>query len=391
MPRQLRLSSVQKFLVAAVILTSIFFVFFWRLGSLTVGLSPAEAAARTSSKSFDIILKNPINAPHKLLQYSAQSLGYSGAAAMRLASVIFAAIMLLCLYRIVRVWFGAFIGAVGIFLAIGMPWFIILSRSATPDIMLLTPLMPAAAYMWMSGARRYFKFAFLVFCITIAINFYIPGAIWLMALGLIFGFRFLRQVVTQAGSAIASVGGLLIILLMVPLVWASFNNWHVLRDLLLIPSPWPGLLALLKGTGWAVLSLPWRTREHIDFIIARFPLLNVTQMVLIIFGTYAMLTQARRELLLLGGVLAASIVLAGINNNPVLLTLGLPVLFILVTAGLKYLYAEWHTIFPRNPLPHALAIILICLLSGLYLMFGIRYSLIAWPHTPENRQLYMLK
>jgi hypothetical protein len=74
-----------------------------------------------------------------------------------------------------------------------------------------------------------------------------------------------------------------------------------------------------------------------------------------------------------------------------ILGLCLPALAILSAAGLRYLYIEWRSIFPRNPLPLSFALVIISLLVGLQVAYGLRYSLVAWPHLAATKQLYVLK
>jgi hypothetical protein len=90
-------------------------------------------------------------------------------------------------------------------------------------------------------------------------------------------------------------------------------------------------------------------------------------------------------------LLVFSIAAAGINQDLKFLTLGLPAVGLIVAAGLRYLYIEWRSVFPRNPLPRALALVLMSTVVGLHVWLGLRYSLIAWPHTVDTRQTYVIK
>ncbi|HXY18287.1 MAG TPA: hypothetical protein VEH48_02625, partial [Candidatus Nitrosopolaris sp.] len=100
---------------------------------------------------------------------------------------------------------------------------------------------------------------------------------------------------------------------------------------------------------------------------------------------------ARRTMLGILAIIVFSIIAAAINNNVLLLALGLPGLAVLVGGGLRYLYAEWRSVFPRNPIPLGFAWALIIAVVGLQMAYGLRYSLIAWPHAPATKQTYVLK
>ena len=183
----------------------------------------------------------------------------------------------------------------------------------------------------------------------------------------------------------------LIILLLTPFVWALVKDFALFHQFLLIPAHWSGVLETAKSIGWAALGLVWRTRTHNALIVGRLPILDVIQISLIVFGAYVMWSRARREMAALLALIVSSIILSGINNNLLLLALCLPALAILSGAGLRYLYIEWRSVFPRNPLPLSFALIIIAALVGLQVAYSLRYSLVAWPHTAATKELYVIK
>jgi hypothetical protein len=160
---------------------------------------------------------------------------------------------------------------------------------------------------------------------------------------------------------------------------------------MLIPVAFAGILGIIKAFAWSALALVWRTHRHLDISIGRWPMLNAVQSVLLIFGAFAMFTQAMAVGYMLTIFALLCIIVAAINNNASLTIMALPILSMFVAAGLRYLYMEWRNIFPRNPLPRTLAISLMVALVAMQLFFSVRYSLVAWPHTPETLRLYVLK
>src|SRR3989338_5907438 len=87
-----------KLVLYLVLALLIFVLFFWQLGSLTKGLSPAESAAATASSSLSIIIDNPTYGPHKLLSYGFQKVFGHGPLQIRLSSAVFSLLFLLCFY-----------------------------------------------------------------------------------------------------------------------------------------------------------------------------------------------------------------------------------------------------------------------------------------------------
>ena len=377
--------------VAGLLLAAVFIVYFWHLSTVGQGLSPAEANARTNSASWHAIAANPVNAPQHLLQYAAQKAGYHGAFSMRLASVIFAILFVGCTFWLMKTWFGLTIGVFSSLVFATTPLVVLLARSASGDIMLLTPAALLAAYIWLSRRQRKYNPAWLCLVLACGLGIYTPGIFWLILIGLIVLRKRIIELAHSVSRKVLLVSLCLIILLMTPFVWALVKDFALFHQLLLIPAHWSGVLETAKSIGWAALALVWRTPTHNALIIGRLPILDVIQISLIVFGAYVMWSRARREMAVLLAMIVAAIIFSGINNDLLLLALCLPALAILSGAGLRYLYNEWRSIFPRNPLPLSFALIIIAALVGLQVAYGLRYSLVAWPHTTATKQLYVIK
>lgn len=389
--RRLSRQALKNALIALGAALGMYWLYIWRLGSLTTGLSPAEVTARHFSSNLSYISDNPINAPLRLIQYLAQSLGHHGAFYMRFASVLFMVLFVACFYMLLKTWFGKLIGLLGTLLMIGTPWFILLARSTTTTVLLLVPLVIIASFLLLTKAKRRSGLAWMGLICVSAVSLYIPGAIWFILVAGWIRRRELLGSLKFQGPLIKSLSVLLAIAIIVPLALAVAKDLSVGRQLLLLPEHWQGTIGSLKSIAWSVLALFWRTPYHIDLIIGRLPLLNIVQLALAVFGGYAMWANARKETYGLLTILLASIIFSGLNANLELLTLAILTICIFAAAGLRYLYVEWRGIFPRNPLPKALALSLMLLVIGAHLMLGIRYALIAWPRTPATHNLYVIK
>jgi succinate dehydrogenase/fumarate reductase cytochrome b subunit len=173
--------------------------------------------------------------------------------------------------------------------------------------------------------------------------------------------------------------------------WAILKDANVAKTLLLIPASWPSVQGFAKSFAWSVSALLYKAQQHNAYILGRLPILELAQSMLAIIGVYAIWNKARKEIYGLISLILISVVLAALNKNVILLTLALPSILIFASAGLRYLYMRWRKIFPLNPLPRALAIILVIALVCAHMAYGIRYALIAWPHNPDTRNTYQIK
>ena len=375
----------------ALVLVVAFTLFVWHLGSLTVGLSPSESASRSGSADLYSIFNNPVNAPHRLLQNLAQAFGYHGATSMRLVSVFFALIFLVSFYLLLRYWFGMFVGTLGALMLAGTPLFIITARSATANIILLSPILVSATFVGLISARRRTNLALVALSVAIVLCLYTPGGIWFIVLLGGFCYRHLLTHIQRASSPSGALSAVLMIVLLAPLAWAVGRHWSVAQQLLLFPGHWQSWGELATASLWVPISLVWHTRTTNEFIVGRLALLSASQIALVIFGLYAMLTQARREIVALAAACLLGLALASLNNSIPLLIIILPIVSIFMAAGLRYLYVEWQTIFPKNPLPRGLATALLVILVGFQVVWGFHYAVIAWPHTAATKSTYVIK
>ncbi len=373
------------FLLAAFI----FSFYFWRLGNLTTGLSPAEVNARSSSSSLQLILDNPVYAPHKILQHAVQKIDGHGALALRSVSAVLAIFILFCFYQLVKGWFGKMIGFFATLLLAATPWFVLLARGGGPEILLLAPIVVLASYYWLVGSKS--KPAWLALLISSGLVIYIPGGFLLILLGAVFARKGLKQAAEDLGLKEKILGTLILLIIFTPLIYGGMRNPSGLKPLLLIPANWPSIAVAVKSIAWDVLALFWRTPLHADYTIGRLPMFNGAQIALTLFGGFAFLKLARSKLYLLLGMVIFAVLSAGINRNLTLLSLALPAISLSVAAGLRYLYMEWRSVFPKNPLPKYLALALIASLVSMQVFFGLRFVLIAWPNSATTRSTYVLK
>lgn len=379
-----------KFGLALLLLAAlVFFLYFWRLGTLTSGLSASEASARTASSSLQAITNDPTYGPHKILQFTSQKILGAGAADIRIVSVLSALFFLVCFYKLIRGWFGRMIGLFATIFLAATPWFILIARNGSPSILLLAPLAVLASYYWLAKSKS--SRAFYVLFAIGALSLYVPGMIWLILFGLLLARYDIGAHSVNLSRISKFIAYMLAALIITPLVYTSVNNLEIIKSIFLLPTQWAPALITLKSIVWSFLALVWRTPTHADFIIGRLPMLNIAQIALAIFGCFALYKLARRKMYLLVFIATFGIVAAGINRNLILLTPALAAVAVALAAGLRYLYMEWKGVFPLNPIPKYAAIILIVSLAVLHVGYGLRYSLIAWPNTSDTRTTYVLK
>jgi hypothetical protein len=366
-------------------------IFLWRLGNLTPGLSADEMRYAQNDKSWSQIVSNPLNVPHKLIQLAIHHLAPGHPSWLRLASVGFGLIFCLAFYKLTTNWFGRAIGLFSTLTFASLPLLVIGARQVSGPVLYFAPVCFISLYGWLLKSERYRTVAWLILCFAAAVFIFTPGMfLWLTAVLVI-----CRRPIVKAIAGLPVwqiVTGLAIIFVPIAgLAAALLSHHHLLNKLFLIPQSLPGALSVFKNVGWMILALFIKTGHTDSLIVGRLPLLNILLVAILVFGVYAMQGVARRKTAWLGLSVAYAVLAAGLNNDTKLLALGLPAISLFIAAGLRYLYIEWRSVFPRNPVPKTFALALIALVMAAQLYFGLRYALAAWPATPSTREAYVLK
>lgn len=387
--RKSKLGIARMVIIAFLLAVFIFSFYFWRLGNLTAGLGPTEVNARSSSSSLQLIFDNPIYAPHKISQYAAQRTLGHGALALRSVSAVLAILLLFCFYLLVKEWFGKVISSFATLLLAATPWFVLLARSGGPEISLLAPIVALAMYYRLIRLKS--RLAWLVLVLSAGLVLYLPGGLLLILLGTMLVRANLRQAAKDLGLDGKILVTLIMLIILTPLIYAGARSPSSLKPLLLIPTDWPSIAVAMKSTARDVLALFWRTPLHVDYIIGRLPMFNGAQTVLALFGGFAFLKLARTKLYLLFGMVIFAVLAAGLNRDLTLLSLAMPAISLSMAAGLRYLYIQWRSVFPKNPLPKYLALTLIAVLVTMHIFYGFRFVLLAWPNSAATRSIYVLK
>ncbi len=384
----LKTGSRRVFLILTVLLISLLVIY--RLESSPKAASQKERQYVTSASSLKAVYDNPIDAPHKLLVLAANKVFNPRLFYLRSVSIVIALAVSICFYLLCRHWFGTTIALMSSVVFLISPFVLAPARAITPEILRFSPLIILAIYYWHLRTRHK-DMAWIGLLLAAGTALYIPGMFWWIA-GAMLICR--KQLLTTAGkiSQPAAAAGLLTLALsIVPIVLALVRDWRFLYQYLLIPHSLPQPIEFLKHLAWMVLSLFFRTPYHEPILIGRLPLLSVMQLALVVFGSYALYSAARQKALWLSASLILGILLAALNNDIKLLFFSLPALGIFMAAGLRYLYIEWRSVFPKNPIPKGLAIAMLAAVVAIQGLYGLTYSLIAWPAAEPTKQAYVIK
>jgi hypothetical protein len=270
------------------------------------------------------------------------------------------------------------------------PIFLILSRQGTAAILLVSPAALMAIYARMHKTSNT-NFKLLLLVVTVSLCLYVPGMIWWIVAGLILGRKKISGLIENVSPAVITFTALFGLLLIAPLAFSLIRDWTLIKPLALIPNQFSDPLLTLKNIAWMAAAIFVKAPYHSIYILGRLPIINVVQIALLAFGLYALWSASKKKLFVLVSNIIFAVVVAGINNKLILLSLSLPAIAVIVCAGLRYLYIEWRSVFPRNPVARAVALTLMGALVIVHLLFGVRYAAVAWPSSTPTKNAYVLK
>lgn len=364
---------------------------FYHSGSAPGGLSPTEGAARTDSQTIKSILDNPLDAPHKLITLGLHHSGFNGIAALRFSSAFFAILFLISFYSLAKSWFGRTVSLLSVTLLFGTPLVIVMARQASAGIMLLSPVVFIALYNWLIRTKKHKSWAWMSLLVAGGLFIYTPGLVWWLAAAVIISRQKIIEALERVPRRLVAASLAIFVILLIPAGIAIFNDWHLARSFAALPGHWRPPLDIIKSLVWMLAGLLIRMPYHSQLIVGRLPILDIIQIGLLVFGLYAMWSAARSRTLALVSGIAFAVLAAGINDNPIFLVFSLPSIAVFMAAGLRYLYIEWRNVFPSNPIPKSLALVLMICLITVQLIYGMTYSLVAWPHSLDTKNSYVLK
>lgn len=368
----------------------VFVVLFAGLDTHIAGYSPAEIQAAQEIQSFSAIVENPVNAPHKVAAWAFSQVTQDPVLAGRLASAAFATIALLVFYVATRMWHGKRVAFLASILLGTSSWFLLTARSSDPNFSAsLAVTLLALSGFWMSLHYRSL-WSYIAVIVSLALVVYVPGMIWLVLLGLILrGSGLLREAAQVLPTwKLTTLIGLVALLVLAPIAYASIRDAQVLVALLGAPSQLPQWTDIAPNLGWGLLGLFGWQHTPLAFSVGYLPLLDIVSVVLAVLGLayYAQKLSLDRTRLLLGVLLLSGMLLA--IGSPIGYAYLLPAMYFLAAGGIAFALSRWLAVFPRNPLARSIGISVVAIVIAFASFYGLRSYFVAAPHADNIRTIY---
>ncbi|MGB4800837.1 MAG: hypothetical protein WBP03_04970 [Candidatus Saccharimonadales bacterium] len=374
--------------LAAGVLAVLYLLLFHNLFGLTGNkYSPVEVASQQQSNSLKTILHDPVNAPYKLWVWSGLKLGHHSVLVTRLAAAICALPLGILFYWTARRWFSRPASLLGALMFVTSSGALHASRFGSPMVLQLAPFVVTACiflYRKTTHGNIIVYLSALFFCGLL----YIPGMVWfaLIEAALLwrrFGVAFKKLGMVHVGILLS-----MCLLLLAPLAWRSMQDLSILREILGLPSAIPQFSAVLGEAKHLLASVVYRGYWPTDYWLHGAPLLNLAEVVLCLTG---LLYVWRRPIEKGAYYLTLGLLLCGFLvtlRGSVTIALLVPLLYLLITAGIELLGRDWFKTFPRNPFARILGAVLVVVLVAFSITYQLRAYFIAWPNAPETKAVY---
>lgn len=361
----------------------------FRLGTLLPGYTGQEAQAFQASTSLREIFHHPIDAPFTLITYALTYVSAHSYLLGRLTAVLFGLGALVAFCWLLQHWYDRRVALFGTVLFGCSALFLHTARFGAPDVLMFLVIMLIACGVWLKKSSSRLA---LLLCFGIsAALLYVPGMVWVVVLGVIWQWKTIDRIFRNH-LWMVSLGGLLLAAAVAPLGWALYRTPELWKTLVGLPATgWPQVGEVLSNLYQIPMSFFFRYVDASpETWIGHLAILDIFSIAMLVLGGYVFVKHARLQRVKLVAVaLVVSIALISLGGG-VHISILIPFIYLLVAAGVGFLFTRWFQVFPRNPIAHVLAVVLLSLAVVTACGYQLRHYFIAWPRNSETRSVYTL-
>lgn len=312
-------------------------------------LRSAEQIAAIASGKLSMESISPqmvVDLPYHILQRVSFMLFGVTTLSIKLPSIMLGALTAAGIFLLIRTWFRRNVAVLTAILATTCTQFLFLVQDGTPAIMfsfLTIWTLFAATYV---TRKKLFSTLWKVLTgVLMATALYTPLGIYLVlaVMTTTFFHPHIRHVITHFARPRLVIAMMLGLLSIVPVVYASVLDYHVVLALLGFPEGQIDLKANLSSVAHSLFGFA----SPADGFLLR-PVYSLGLMLLMLVGVYKLVTYkhtARSYItLMLGGLMIPLVIL-----DPTHVGALYPLAVLMIALGLATLITDWYKLFPRNP------------------------------------------
>lgn len=360
---------------------------FFRLNTLLPGYNASEVAAYSASNGFRQIFDHPINAPFLLVSHLLSFISQHSYLLTRLTAAGFGLATLFAFWWLLQHWYDRRVAFFGTVLFGSSAWFLHVTRFGAPDVLMFLVIMLVACGVWLKKSSNPIAM-FLCFAISAAL-LYVPGMVWVVVLGVLWQWKTIDRVFRHH-LWMVTWGGLLLASALAPLGLVLYKSPEIWKTLVGLPaSGWPQINEVLSNLYQIPMAFFFRFVDATPATwLSNLAILDIFGISMLVLGGYLFVKHANlQRVRLVGWAMLASVALISLGGGASL-SLLVPFVYILIAAGVGFLFDCWFKVFPRNPIAHVLAVVLLSLAIVTACGYQLRHYFVAWPRNRETQSVY---
>jgi hypothetical protein len=368
-----------------------YLLYFHQLGTLLPGYSKAEVASYAASSDWHLIVKDPINAPYKVLVWFGTAVVHKGILVTRIVAACYGILAVLAFYLITRLRYRFWMAFAGTVMFATSAGFLHAARLGTGLVLQLAILAFVLCILWYRARPSLRVLIGYLAAILFALLWYVPGMIWLELFGLLLLHGSVRRQLRAHRPQHIVAWGLLFLTFIAPLLWAISQTPRVALSVLGFPQSLQLLSHVPRNLLDTILAIGIRSDASQLLWVDHVPLLNAIELALAIIGVYTYIYLARKNhssnsIFLIGATILMTL-LASLGGGVTFICL-VPLLYLFVISGFNNLIGQWLVVFPRNPIARATGVLIVTIMLFFSVLYQVRSYFVAWPHNPATRQAF---
>lgn len=361
---------------------------YFRLGMLLPGYAHQEAASFEASSNLKDIFLNPLEAPFTLVTHGLTYLSQHSYLLTRAAATLFGLATLVAFGWLLQHWYGRRVALFGTILFGCSAWFLHTARFGTPDVLMFLVIMLVASGVWLKKSNNPLA---LLICFGLgAALLYVPGMIWILLLAVIWQIKTIDRIMKNH-LWMVSLGGLLLVGAIAPLGWFIYRNPETWRTLIGLPQSGFDVSEILSNLYQIPMAFFFRYVDASpETWLGNLAILDIFSIAMLFLGGYVFARHVRlQRVALVTTTILVGVVLISLGGA-ITLSLIVPFVYIIIAAGIGFLFTRWFEVFPRNPIAHMLGLVLVSLAVLTACSYQLRHYFIAWPRNNETRSVYTI-
>lgn len=358
----------------------------FRLGNIMPGLTSGEHSFYSLKLGWHGLYSDPLNLPvYTLWSAVFKFLAPVSQFWLRFPAVITGGLTIIAFYVLLLIWYGSRTAILASILFATSAWTLHVSRIANLNVEYLA----AMTFFLLSTAilQKKLNGRYVYWLINLAwgLLMYVPGMVFFIGYNLFRQHKEVSYGMSKQTNFTSKILYVLSAVLWIPLIGRYLiKNPNNIFNWLGLPHHFASPIHILKEFAAVFYHIFIHGPLMPNLWLDRLPILDIFTVITVLIGSYFYLKHpkaTRTHLLAFSLVIGALLIAFG---GLVSLSIVMPIIYVLVAAGIAYLLSQWLSIFPSNPIARSLGYILISLAVVVSVVYNIQSYFVAWPHNNRS-------